>query len=581
MVLNQIKQLKLCAFVIFSILFFYSLSSVKLHNATSVINSDVTAYYTYLPAVFIYQDVELKFINNLPNVWYQNIWRYKTKTDKSALKMTSGLAILYLPFFLLGHLLATVLEYPPNGYSIPYAIMLLVAGIFYTSAAFYYTGRLLAKYFKFSVALITSLLLIFATNLLIYSSSLGAYSHAFNFFLFTFFLWKTIEYYDLPNIKTALTLGLTFGLITLIRPTNGLIALFFILFNVINLKGFITRCKLFLNNYTHILLLVSIAILVWIPQLLYWNHISGEFFHYSYGDEGFFFDNPRIMRGLFGFRKGWLIYTPIMSLALIGLIIMAFLNKTRKAFFLPTIIFVPINIYIVLSWWCWWYGGSFGQRAFIDSYATLAIPLAFVIERGLSLNKRMKYIVLPILVFFVYLNCFQSWQFNTGMLHYSSMTKSAYLRIWGKVSKPHDLYCLLKRPDYKAAKFEGIDKSYYSKCPNQITLTSEEAGIPFKPKTAGIFRIKENSFISIHYGKKVFAQKLNIALDENDIYNVSFFLKRELVDKKLFYINIDEPGVHLYNYELSEKLKNDRFDEIKIFPIGGDKKYYFSHLSIE
>jgi len=33
-----------------------------------------------------------------------------------------------------------------------------------------------------------------------------------------------------------------------------------------------------------------------------------------------------------------------------------------------------------LSWWAWWYGGSFGLRAFIDSYSLLIFPLAALLS---------------------------------------------------------------------------------------------------------------------------------------------------------------------------------------------------------
>lgn len=579
---TQNDYLKIGAFLIFSLFIFSSLNTVQLHKAGDIINSDVTAYYTYLPAIFIHHDLELNFVSKLPPFWHSRIWRYETRTGKSALKMTSGLAILYLPFFLLAHILALTFGFVPDGYSIPYSVMLLVASAFYSSLAFYYATKILSRFFRIKVALITSTLLIFATNVYIYSTSLGAYSHAFNFFLFAFFIWKTIKYYDFPTLKIASVLGITFGIITLIRPTNGLIALFFILYDVFSIKSFVSRVQFFLSKYKHILFLALFSFVVWVPQLFYWKFISGEFFHYSYQEEGFFFNNPRLIRGLFGFRKGWLIYTPIMVFALVGIIIMAFKKKSRRAFFLPMVLFVPLNIYIILSWWCWWYGGGFGQRPFIDSYSILAIPLAFMIEKGLSLNKWMKLIVIPICIFFVYLNLFQSWQYNNGILHYSDMTKSAYLRVWGKVERPLDYYCMLKTPDYDAAKFEGIDKSYYAPCLGEREFSPNQASIVKELGTKDSFRFDKNSFISIKYGGKVFKEKVSVTLDENDIYELTFFYKRKLLEKKLLYTY--EPsakGLFLYEYKLSSNLQKVGFDEIKIFPVDGDEDFYFGHLITE
>jgi hypothetical protein len=96
--------------------------------------------------------------------------------------------------------------------------------------------------------------------------------------------------------------------------------------------------------------------------------------YYSYGDEGFFFTNPQIINGLFSYRKGWLIYTPLMIFALLGILTLA--RRKFQQFFIPVLIFTVANIYVVYSWWCWWYGGSFGSRPMIDSYPLMAVALA-------------------------------------------------------------------------------------------------------------------------------------------------------------------------------------------------------------
>ncbi|MBK8364442.1 MAG: hypothetical protein IPL24_12450 [Bacteroidetes bacterium] len=43
-------------------------------------------------------------------------------------------------------------------------------------------------------------------------------------------------------------------------------------------------------------------------------------------------------------------------------------------------LFILLNIYITFSWWCWWYGGAFGMRSMIDSYAIMALPLASTVN---------------------------------------------------------------------------------------------------------------------------------------------------------------------------------------------------------
>ncbi len=106
---------------------------------------------------------------------------------------------------------------------------------------------------------------------------------------------------------------------------------------------------------------------------------------YTYGDEGFFFSRPALLKGLFSWRKGWLLYTPMMALALTGFV---FLKKRIPQAFWPLLIFTFANIWIITSWWSWWYGGSLGMRPMIDSYALLALPLAAFISGLLEKKKK-------------------------------------------------------------------------------------------------------------------------------------------------------------------------------------------------
>src|SRR6185436_10253555 len=118
-------------------------------------------------------------------------------------------------------------------------------------------------------------------------------------------------------------------------------------------------------------MMAVLGILIFLPQLFYWKHQTGSWFFNSYLNEHFYFNNPHVFYGLFSFRKGWLVYTPIMFFALAGLYT---LFKTMKEFFYPVLILFLLYIYVAFSWWCWWYGGSYGQRALIDIYPFLAVP---------------------------------------------------------------------------------------------------------------------------------------------------------------------------------------------------------------
>ena len=158
-------------------------------------------------------------------------------------------------------------------------------------------------------------------------------------------------------------------------------------------------------------------------QLSYWKFSTGNWLHYSYGEERFYFLKPHIIEGLFSYRKGWLLYTPLMALAIAGF---AFLKNKVPELFYPILLFTVLNIYIVFSWWCWWYGGSFSARALVESYALLSVPLAATVERLWNSGRISRIVSGVVIVFFIYLNLFQSRQYRISLLHYESTSKELY-----------------------------------------------------------------------------------------------------------------------------------------------------------
>jgi len=192
------------------------------------------------------------------------------------------------------------------------------------------------------------------------------------------------------------------------------------------------------------------AVLVWLPQLLYWKSVTGTWLYYSYGtNERFFFDNPHLLSVLFGFRKGWLIYTPVMIFALIGI---GMLWKNNKKYFYPTVLFLITNIYVVSCWWCWWYGGGFGMRALIECYAVLAIPLATFLTWMVKQKLPAKIPLLIIFVAITTLSVFHTFRYHFGTIHYDAMTKEAYFHSFWRVRSNKEFKSLLIDPDYKAAR---------------------------------------------------------------------------------------------------------------------------------
>ena len=420
-----------------------------------IIMWDVLEYYSYLPATFIFKDPLLTFMNDNPEAYYDRFWPLTTDNGNNVIKMSMGISFLYSPFFFTAHGYALISKYPANGYSEPYRIAIIFSTIVFFLLGLFFLSKILSRYFKPLIVSLTLLAVSLGTNLYYYVVVNSGMSHAYSFALLTIFIWLTLKWYEKKNWKLSLFIGLCLGMISLIRPTNSIILIFFLLWNVSNFSGFKSRITELLLNWKIVLFIGFFAFIVWIPQMLYWKAVSGQFLYYSYQDEGFFFNNPQFIKGLFSYRNGWLLYTPIMSFALLGIVL---LYKRLPDFFIPCLLLIPLSIYIILSWWCWWYVG-FGNRAFIDHYAILAIPLAAFLERMLQQKILLKSVFLSLFLFFLTLNLFQTWQYYKGYIRHDSMSKKAYWIVFGKTDPEDRFWPYLKYPDYnKAVKGIYVDK---------------------------------------------------------------------------------------------------------------------------
>ncbi len=431
-----------------------NLSFRQWEKPDKIIRDDVNHYYAYLPATFIYHDLRLNFIRSDFETFSKHFWPLRGPKDQWVIFTTMGLSVMYAPFFIVIHYPLLWMGLEAKGFSAPYQFALVLSSLFYFALGLHYLRRVLDKFYSQWVTAITLFAVVLATNLFFYVSDEPAMSHAYNFALMTVFMYCTIRWNEKPGVKYSIILGLLSGLIALIRPTNSIIVLILIFWNISSWNSMIERVRLFISNFSLVIIMILAAILVWIPQMIYWKSMTGQFLFFSYGDKGkFFFSNPQIINTLLGYRKGWLVYTPVMVFSFIGLF---FLWKKYRAIFWPVTLFMAINIWVISSWWLWWYGGSFGLRAYIDSYGIVALPFAAFITW--AFEKRhflVKSLVGILLAIFTFHNFFQIAQYQAGAIDYVSMTREAYWDSFGHIRASPAFNHLLSFPDYKSAE-KGI-----------------------------------------------------------------------------------------------------------------------------
>ncbi len=107
---------------------FFSYPKWQQEQAEATIGWDVSGYYLYLPAIFIYGDVqELKFFPAIldkyhPTPDFQQAFLHRS--GHYVMKDSCGQAVMYAPFFFIAHTIASVTDYEADGFSRPYQLML-------------------------------------------------------------------------------------------------------------------------------------------------------------------------------------------------------------------------------------------------------------------------------------------------------------------------------------------------------------------------------------------------------------------------------------------------------------------------
>ncbi len=422
---------------------------------SKIINWDVTSYYSYLPAAFVYHDITFEFIKKFPEKKFgeKHEFFYQTATNGGKVaKFTMGAAIMYAPFFFIAHLSAHLFNYEANGFSTPYEFFLAVSSLFYLLIGLYFLRKSVLLFFNETATSITIISIMLGTNLYYYSTNEPAMTHAYSFTLVSAFLYQFLQWYNNPNFRKAIFVGLLFGMIVLIRPVNCIIFLFPLLYGIYSKDTLLIKMNYIKLNSKHLILMGLTCFIVFIPQLIYWKYITGHWLFYSYLNESFFFSHPHIISGLFSYRNGWLIYSPIIILSIIGIFRLAINNKKL---FLPVLSFLLINVYVAYSWWTWWYGGSFGSRPMIDTYPILALPMAAFFQTVFSKSRIISLSLITVVVAFISLNLFQSFQKRKGIIHFDAMTKEAYWYVFLKSDLSFDERIaydkLLVHPDYDNA----------------------------------------------------------------------------------------------------------------------------------
>lgn len=419
---------------------------------------DVFGYYLPLPATFIHGDPLLadpSWIHAIREQYHTSDTLYQLSSAPDGSPMyffLLGMAVLYAPFFFIGHGIAWFSGAPMDGFSAPYQVTIAVGCTLYSLLGLFILRKILRRLFSIGIAAAVILVIGFGTNFYHFASVKSLETASFLFCGIALLVWNTLRWHEEHRRHHLLAIAACVAMITLIKPSEIVCGLIPLLWGVKDRASLREKIRLLRARLADLLSAIGLGLLILSPQLAYWTLKTGAPVYDSYKNPGVGLDwwSPHVGDVLFSFRKGWLIYTPVMFFALAGLVL---LWRQRRDLFWAIALYVLSAFYIIASWTEWWYGASFSIRPMITTYPVLAIALGFALAWIGTRARTLRTMLAALVVVLSLLNLFQTWQFNHWILHDYRTTRPYYMAVFGRTSVPWLADSLLAIP----RRFDGLD----------------------------------------------------------------------------------------------------------------------------
>lgn len=430
---------------------------------------DVFGYYLYLPATFIYHDLGLEnreWLDKIRSEYNPSSTPYqitKGKDNKQVIIYNIGYSFIYAPGFFIANAVAPLLGYKADGFSKPYQYALEITAFICSLLGLYLFLKIALLFFSDGITALLLLTVLMGSNYFFQITFDAVMPHNFLFTINAFIIWFTIQWHKTKKLKHILLLGTFLGLATLCRPTELIWILLPLFWGVYDKNSFLEKYNLIKKYFYQIVLFSFLLAGIIFIQFAYFKFSTGYFRVLNLHSESLSLFDPYTLKFLFSYKKGWLLYTPIMLFATVGFY---FLAKKNKSIWLPLFLFFILNIYVNSSWECWWYAGSFSQRPMVETYVMMLFPMGYFLIWLMENNKKsLKLLVSFLIAFCVILNLFQTWQYLNYIIDAEHMTKKYYWEVFGKTKMDATAreYLSIDRSPTVFSDYNNYNKKYFKK----------------------------------------------------------------------------------------------------------------------
>jgi hypothetical protein len=360
------------------------------------VRGDGIGYYSYLRAALISHNLNFEndylagnksFVMARVDARGRLLPDMYTKTGHVENHFSVGPAILWAPVLVSVHLAVVLFDrfganIAADGYSRPYVLAMGLTTSFYGFWALFLAFRIARKYFEPEWAFLATLGIWLASSLPIYMYFNPSWSHAFSAFSVSLFLW----YWDRTQLhRTTLqwaALGMFAGLMGNVYYPN-VILLIFPALEIIHLvregqrgpdRALLPLVKLVSSS----VVFGAVFLATLLPTFVTRQIIYGNPFETGYpGIWTWNWTSPAFLRVLFSADHGLLSWTPIVSLAIIGLF---FLAKRNPLLGTGSILTFLAYYYFIASYPDWDGLSSYGNRFFISLTPVFILGLAALLS---------------------------------------------------------------------------------------------------------------------------------------------------------------------------------------------------------
>lgn len=401
-------------FLILFLTIFNRYSNVEVYK----FGADDAYYYSYVSSWVIDRDLELSNqfqLGGLHDIAGKRILGRRTEKGYSVNNFPIGLSLFWLPFFLVGHLLGHILNglgitTAMNGYTAPYLNSVVAGNLFYGVGGLFVVYLFVSRFFSRMIALISTLGIYFTTPLYVYFNGFYLVSEPISVLLVGGLLLLTVASVSSPGRIKILLIGVLGGLATAVRLHN-------IVFLIVPVVFLVFRKK----DITCGFWLAGGALLGFLPQLIVWKIMTGEWIPNLAGRFLPWWKEPFVLETLFSSRKGLFPWSPVIVFSLSGLILL--MKTQRKWRWLLLSLFV-INVYLNASQWDWWGSTAFGARRFLNCSVIFCLGFAaFYAFLHQKLRITGHVIAISILLFLASMNLFLAQAFWHREIEYDHAQK--------------------------------------------------------------------------------------------------------------------------------------------------------------